>query len=84
MAEGSEVAPARMGCCSMARHVHSGSTAGGSYTCHATQAETEAQGQSRGSEPQVRLVMVRSVSALGALSGLRRNISGTFAAVLRG
>lgn len=38
----------------------------------------------RGCEPQVRLVMVTSVSALSALSGLRRNLSGTFAAILKG
>lgn len=37
----------------------------------------------RGREPQVRLVMVRSVSALSALSGLRRNLSGIFAAILK-
>lgn len=39
------VCPAKMGCCSTARRVHSCSTAGGRYICHATQAETKAGGQ---------------------------------------
>lgn len=64
----------------MARHVHSYTTAGSGYTCNAALQKLRPMGRRCG--PQVRLVRLRPVSALGALSGLRRDLAGIYVAIL--